>query len=561
MIQFQDIPYLRPDIEALEREMNAGIDALEQAGTFPEAYYALQSLEAPRRRFMTMDTLCEAYNTMDTNDSRWAEEAAWFDRVRPRWDALCVRLGETLNALPYRVELERHLGPEIFRKAEVTSRAFSLALTPDLEEESVLSAQYSRISGNLTAQMDGREYTMGELSRLEDVSDRASREKFDGLRQQAFARAGGELDRIYDSLVQVRSRMAQRLGFDSYTGMGYCRQGRTGYQRQQVAEFRREIERSITPVAAALYERQRKQLGYETLWSFDEDVSGDGPKVRPGAVEELFDGVFGAMSPETRVYYEDLRRCRFYDLEDRKGKIRGAYSNDLPLYHMPFIFETFDGSPGAVKTFAHECGHGFHSYLKRGEPFLDSCNASADVSEIHSMAMEFFVWPYLDRIYPAEDIPKYKLFHMKGALSFLPYGAAVDEFQTEVYDHPELKPQERLELWRTLEKRYLPWRRYKGEGFLSQGRAWQRQTHIFKWPFYYIDYVLAQVCALQFHFMDEADHGAAWSSYLRLLRESGKDSFDATLAAAGLESPFAAGAVEKVGRKAMEFLERGLKDE
>lgn len=558
MIEFKDVPYLRPDIDALENEMGGGISALERAETFPEAYYALLSLEGPRRRFTTLSTLVEARNTMDTNDAFWAGEQTWFDRVRPRWDGLCVRLGDVLAASPFRDELARHLGTEIFRRAEVTGRAFSEEIAADLEEESVLSARYSRISGNLSVEADGRRYTLGELSRLEKPGDRASRERLDELRQGAFAEKSAELDSVYDNLVRVRTRMAQRLGFSGYTDMGYCRQGRTGYHREQVAEFRREIERSITPVAAALFERLRERLGYGVLWSFDEDAgfAGDGPRLKEGEIQTLFDGVFSELSPESRVFYQDLRRCRFHDLGDRPGKIRGAYSNYMPIYGMPFIFQTFDGSPGAVKTFAHECGHGLHSYLKRGEPFLVSENVPSDVSEIHSMAMEFFIWPYLDRLYSPEDAEKYKLFHMKSALSFLPYAAAIDEFQTEVYDQPGMTPAQRLELWRSLEERYLPWRRYKTEGFLSQGRAWQRQTHVYKWPFYYIDYALAQVCALQYHFMNEEDHGMAWDSYLRLLRCSGFQSFDETLALAGLESPFSPGAVERVGRRAMEFLER-----
>lgn len=558
MIQFQDVPYLRPDMDAMEAEMNAGISALEGAKTFPEAYYALLSLEAPRRKFMTLATLVEAQNTMNTNDEFWASEQAWFDRIRPRWDALCVRLGEVLNATSFRKDFELHLGTEIFRQAEVTGRAFSTEIASDLEEESVLSAKYSKISGNLSVEVDGKRRTMGELSRMQKPGDRDDREKFDGLRQQAFAEKSAELDQLYDDLVHVRARMAGKLGFASYTDMGYCRQGRTGYGREQVAAFRREVEKSITPVVSALFEKQREKLGYDVLWSFDEDVSfaGDGPKLKDGEVQELFDDIFGNLSPESRVYYQDLRRCRFYDLTDRPGKIRGAYSNYVPTYGMPFIFETFDRSPGAVKTFAHECGHGLHSYLKRGEPFLESGNATSDICEIHSMAMEFFIWPLLDQLYSQEDVKKYQFFHMKAALSFLPYGAAVDEFQTEVYDHPDMTPAQRLELWRSLEKRYLPWRKYKHEGFLSEGRAWQRQTHIYKWPFYYIDYVLAQVCALQFHFLDEENHESAWDSYLRLLRCSGFQSFDETMKLAGLESPFTPGVVEKVGRRAMEFLEK-----
>ena len=132
MIQFNDIPYLRPDMDALEREMNAGISALSGAKTFPEAYYALLSMEAPRRKFMTLATYVEARNTMDTNDALWAGEQAWFDQIRPRWDGLCVRLGEALNATPFRAEFERHLGNEIFRQAEVTGKAFSPELPPTL---------------------------------------------------------------------------------------------------------------------------------------------------------------------------------------------------------------------------------------------------------------------------------------------------------------------------------------------------------------------------------------------------------------------------------------------
>ena len=558
MISFQQVPYLRPDIEALEREMGEKITALENAESFEQAYFALIDLEAPRRRYMTLATLCEARNTMDTNDAFWAEEAAYFDRIKPRWDALCARLGDAMVNSPYRKELEAHLGEEVFRRAKVNSRAFSPDIASDLEEENRLSARYSSLTANLTAELDGKRYTFGELSKMQDESDRASREKFDTLRQQAFSEAAEELDDLYDKLVHVRANMAAKLGFPHFTEMGYCRQGRTSYQRDQVAVFRKEIETAITPVVSALYDQQRERLQYDELWNFDEDISfaGAAPKVREGAIEELFDDIFGSMSPESRVYYQELRRYQFYDLGTRKGKIRGAYSNYVPLYHLPFIFETFDGSPGAVKTFAHECGHGLHSFLKRGEPLIDSGDASSDLCEIHSMAMEFFIWPWLDRLYSEEDIGKYRFFHMKSALSFLPYGAAVDEFQTRVYDEPDLTPAQRLELWKDLERRYMPWRKYKHDGFLAQGRAWQRQTHIYKWPFYYIDYVLAQTCALQFHFMDEENHEKAWDSYMKLLRESGRYSFDETLARAGLESPFTPGVVSRVGQKAMDFLKK-----
>jgi len=556
MIRFSEIPYLRPDMDALEREMSAGAAALRDAPSFEAAYFALLGLEAPRRRFQTLAALCEARNTMDTNDPRWAAEAAWFDAARPRWEALETALGAALTGSRFRKELEPHLGRELFRRAEMTGKAFSGAILSDLAEENRLSARYSALTANLTAEDGGRRLTLGDISRMENRGDRASRKWADGLRQAAFGEAAEELDTLFGELVRVRSGIARKLGFSSFTDAGYCRQGRTGYTREDVAAFRREIETCVTPAADALYRRQRERLGYGTLFAYDEeaDFPGAAQRALPGRAEELFEPVFSALSPETRMFFGELRRSGFCDLDDRKGKIRGAYSNAFPVYGLPFIFETYDGTFGAVKTFAHECGHGLHSYLKRGEPFVDNCSAASDLSEIHSMSMEFFIWPQLGRLLPAEAVPQYKAFHLKSALAFLPYGAAVDEFQTRVYDQPEMTPAGRRALWRSLEARYLPWRRYDGEGFLSEGRAWQRQTHIYKWPFYYIDYVLAQTCALLYHFMDAEDHEKAWESYLELLRVSDRCSFGEALSAAGLPSPFAPGTVSGIGQKAADSL-------
>lgn len=560
MVKFTQIPYIRPDMEEIERDMECGLAALEGAAGFEAAYYALLRLEEPRRRYMTLANLSEIHNTMDTTDPFWAGEEAHFGSIRPRWEAICDRLGKALTASPYAPRLKEHLGEEIFRRAEVNARAFSPDIAELQEEENRLSARYSALTANLSAEVDGKRCTLGEMALMKDDSLRASRMKFDLLSQAAYGEAKEELDSLYDSLVKVRHQIALKLGQKSFTEVGYCRQSRTGYGREEAAAFRREVEQGITPVVSALFEAQRKRLGYDTLWTCDEDESfkGPGPKPFDRPVEELFDGVFAELSPESRVFYEELRRNEFYDLSTRRGKIRGAYSNLIPNYNLPFVFETFDSSPGAVKTFAHECGHGLHTFLKRGEPFIDSLSASGDLCEIHSMAMEFFIWPQLNKVYPAADVAKYRYFHIKSALAFLPYGAAVDEFQTRIYDEPELTPEGRRQLWKELEERYLPWRRYQSGGFLEEGRAWQRQTHIYKWPFYYIDYALAQTCALQYHFWDEEDHSAAWQSYLTLVRESDRHSFSETLELAGLQSPFKPGVVSEVGRKAMEFLNKEI---
>lgn len=557
MVTFEKIPYLRPDIDALEREMSPLLDALESAGSFEEAYDALLRLEGPRRRYSTLANLSEIHHTMNTEDDFWAQEEAYFGRIGPRWEALCNRLNAALTASPFQQPLRQHLGEEVFHRAEKMMGAFSEDIAPELAEEARLSARYTTLTAGLTAELDGSPKTLGELALLRDAASRESRMKFDLLSQSAYAAAKEELDELYDALVKQRHQIALKLGQSSFTEVAYCRQARTGYGRREAAVFCREVEREITPVVTALFAAQQKRLGYSTLWSCDEeeDFPGHVPKTLGKPPEELFDQVFASLSPESAVFYQELRRHRFHDLETRKGKIRGAYSNFIPNYLLPFVFESFDGSPGSVKTFAHECGHGLHSFLKRGEPFMDNVGAASDLCEIHSMAMEFFIWPHLAQLYPQQDIPAYRLFHLKSALAFLPYGAAVDEFQARIYDEPGLSPKKRRALWQELEGRYLPWRRHQSGGFLEEGRAWQRQTHIYKWPFYYIDYALAQTCALQYHFWNEKDHEAAWASYMTLLRESDSYSFTEALQRAGLASPFQPGTVQEVGRQAMALLE------
>lgn len=557
MIQFSEVPYLRPDMDRIRREMEDGIAALKGAKTFEEAYSALLRLETPRCNYATMAALSEIHSSVNTNDPFWAGEEDWFSENGPKFEELGNHMTQAILASPYRADLEKHLGAEPIRRAEMEAKAFSPKILKDMEEENKLSNEYSKLTANLTAELDGKSYTLGELTQLEDETDRDSRKKFDALRQSAFAKETARLDSMFDEMVKVRDGMAKKLGYGSFTEMGFLRQTRTSYQRADLASFRDAIRSEITPVVQKLYAGEQARLGYETLYNYDESAIFAATKLRakPGKVEDLFVPVFSQLSPETRVFYDDLRRFAFYDTEERKGKARNAYTEYLPTYHMPFVFVNYNATFDEVVTFAHECGHALQSYIKRGEPFMDNTNPSFDLCEIHSMAMEFFIWPYLKDLIPEADIDKYKYLHLKSALSFIPYGTIVDAYQTEVYDHPEKTPAQRREMWQSLEREFLPWKKFDGDGFYAQGRFWQRQTHIYRWPFYYIDYVLAQTCALQYHFMDEEDHEKAWNSYLTLVRESDRCSFSETLEKAGLESPFKPGVLAELGRKAVAELD------
>lgn len=557
MIKFSNVPYMRLDMEKFEKKFTEQLNEFQNAKSMAEAYYALIAVDKLRDEFSTLATICEARNTMNVNDEYYKKETEFFDKVKPQYEALENQMNEALLESPYTEELKEYIGTEPFELASLHKESFSPDIMEDLVTENELSSKYSEMIANLMAETDEGMVPLSKIGSYLGSQDRNERSKYSAIAEKAYAGISEELDELYDKLVKVRAGIAKKLGKKSFTEVGYGRMGRTSYTKEDIAAFRKQVKEKLVPVTSELFEKQRMSLGIDVLYHYDEDIfAGGKPLEITKNILEDFRNVYKELSPETHVYYEDLLESEFYDLDLRQGKIAGAYSNYVALYHMPFIFETYNSTQGALKTFAHETGHGFHSYTKRGEPLSFAGACSSDLAEIHSMGMEFLVWPYLKYVMKEEDIDSYKYLHVKNALAFIPYGCAVDEFQETVYDHPELTPLERRELWKKLEKEYAPWKNYETGIFFAEGRAWQRQTHIYRWPFYYIDYVLAQVCALELHFMNEENHEKAWECYKKILKYSGEKGFKDTVESAGLPSPFEDGVIEELARNVSASIEK-----
>lgn len=193
----------------------------------------------------------------------------------------------------------------------------------------------------------------------------------------------------------------------------------------------------------------------------------------------------------------------------------------------------------------HEVGHAFQVYSSRNMAVPEYAFPTSEAAEIHSMSMEFFAWPWMDLFFK-EEADKYRFNHLADSLEFIPYGVSVDEFQHFVYEHPEATPQERKQAWRDIERKYLPHRDYDGNAYLEQGGFWHKQAHIFRSPFYYIDYTLAQLCAFQFWKRSNEDFTSAWPDYLKLCQAGGSRSFTELVKLAGLTSPFEDGCIGSV---------------
>jgi M3 family oligoendopeptidase len=217
----------------------------------------------------------------------------------------------------------------------------------------------------------------------------------------------------------------------------------------------------------------------------------------------------------------------------------------LPDRKAPFVFSCFNQTIFDMQVLTHELGHAFAGYqAMRSQPIMDYWSESTDIAEIHSMAMEQFAYPYAERFF-GDQADKYRFQHLQEAVTFVPFGVAVDEFQHICYAHPELTPKERTLEWRKLEKVYMPWRRYEDDEFLERGGWWYHKLHIYLYPFYYINYTLTTMGAMEFKKKAAEDPAAAWEDYLTLCRVGGSLSYPETLRAAHLSVPFEPGAVRR----------------
>ena len=339
--------------------------------------------------------------------------------------------------------------------------------------------------------------------------------------------------------------------------LGYYRMNRNCYGKDEVEAFRRQIKEYFVPFAEKLHALRRQRLGLEKLSYIDEQVYfKDGNPAPTGTPEEIMAAgqkMYRELSPETAEFFDFMMENQLFDVLGRKTKKAGGYMTYLPLYHAPFIFANFNGTSGDVDVITHECGHAFQGYLAAQDPIREHADIGMETAEIHSMSMEFFTEKWMNLFFGnrAQD---YVEMHLEDAAAFIPYGCMVDEFQHIVYEHPELTPAERKQAWSRLEREYKPHLDYEGDPFFGQGGFWQKQLHIYDYPLYYIDYCLAQTCALQYKVKMDADFTEAWKSYLKLCRLSASDFYTNMIKEVGLDSPFEPGCVKNIVEKLEKYV-------
>lgn len=525
------------------------LTAFENAPDFAAQSAVFAQINDMRTEFLSMYNLCHIRHTIDTTDDYYEAENNFFDQNHPNFVALNHAFYQKLLASPFRKELKDKWGEQIFVIAELSLKTFKPPILENMQRENQLSSDYTKLKASAKISFRGEEYTLPAMQKFETAPDRQTRREAARARWAFYEDKSGQIEEIYDQLVKTRTEIARALGYPSFVPLGYDRLNRSDYNADMVANFRRQVLEYIAPIAGELYQRQARRLGLDHLKYYDEDfrfVSGNpAPKGDPEWIVQGAEKMYRELSSETNDFFQFMLDKNLMDLTAKEGKATGGYCTFIGKYQAPFIFSNFNGTSGDIDVLTHEAGHAFQVYASRDIGINEYNWPTLEACEIHSMSMEFFTWPWM-KLFFQEDADKYHFAHLSNALLFLPYGVAVDEFQHRVYESPNLGKEERNQVWRSIEKKYLPHRDYDGNAYLENGGFWQKQSHVFSAPFYYIDYALAQICAFQFWKKSQEDRASAWEDYVRLCKAGGSKSFLELVELANLRSPFEDGCVESV---------------
>ena len=558
IMNFNNYKYEHLDLEKIKGQFSELIDSFERAENVERQIEAFDKIIKLRNHIETMQTLVSIRHSIDTNDEFYDKENEYMDEISPILFGFTNDFYKALVNSKFKDELIKKYGKLLFDLAENTLKVFSNEIIPDAQEENRLSSKYSKLIASAKIDFDRKELNLSQMVPYTQSKDRNVRIEASKKVAQFFAENQEEFDNIYDSLVKVRTKMAQKMGYKNYVEFGYKQLSRLEYDAKMVEGYRKQVLENIVPLHTELRKRQEKRLGVEKLRFYDESIKFNSGNADPHGSPEwiLSHGktMYKELSKETDEFFTFMTENNLLDLLSKKGKMSGGYCTYIPEHKAPFIFANFNGTAHDIDVLTHEAGHAFQVYQSRGFDVPEYLWPTYEACEIHSMSMEFLTWPWM-KLFFENDTEKYKFIHLSEALLFIPYGVTVDEFQHWVYENPEVTPQERREKWLEIEKKYLPTRDYGEVDELKNGIFWFRQGHIFSSPFYYIDYTLAQVCAFQFWIKSREDREKAWQDYLNLCKLGGSKSFFELMKSANLKNPFEEGTLASVIPKIKEYLD------
>jgi oligoendopeptidase F len=477
-------------------------------------------------------------------DSAEAKQAylSFVEKVEPQTKPRQFKLSQLFLAHPQRAQLpparyavfdrNTKLHVELFREENVALET----------EEAKLGQQYQELAGSLTVTFRGEEKTLVQMGRFLEETDRATREEAWKLVAERRLKEADKFETIFEGLLKLREQIARNAGFPNYLAYAFRARGRFDYTPEDCVKFHDAIEREVMPVLRELQAERKQQLGLASLrpWDLQVDALNRAP-LRPfeqvdGMVthtQEIFDKLDGQLAGEFKL----MRDLKLLDLANRKGKAPGGYQSTLAESRLPFIFMNAVGQQRDVETMLHEAGHAFHALATRGEDLYGYRHAPIEFCEVASMSMELLGNEFIEAFYGAPEAKRARRDHLEGIIEIFPWIATVDAFQHWIYSHPGHTRAERTAAWLALMDRFggdVDWSGFEA----ARANLWHRQLHIFLYPFYYVEYGIAQLGALQVWANFKRDRAKALADYKRGLALGGSRPLPELFAAAGCRFDF-----------------------
>jgi len=553
------MPYVHLELTEVETKLKTLITEFKNSKSSTEAIENFNKVYDYANHFQTMFNLAYIRNTLDTNDEYYTKEVAYINEIHPKIiEVFQDMMSATLNT-PFRSELEAKWGSLLFINEEIGLKTFSPKIIEDLQKESKLSSEYAKLMANAKIDFDGKTLNIAQVGAYLENPNREIRQNALNAKANWFMENIAEFDKLFNELTELRTKIAKKLGYENFIKLAYNFRKRNCYDSEMVAEFRKGILEHIVPVVTKFKEVQAKRIDVENIKMYDININYlDGNPKPIGTEKELLEHakkMYEELDQVTGEFFNMMLENELIDVTTRQGKNVGAYCASLTHYKMPFIFANFNGTSADVDILTHEAGHAFASYMARDISPTILQKYTFDIAEIHSMAMEFLTWDYMDGFF-GEETNKYYESHLEKAISIIPYIAMVDEFQHVIYENPNMNESERNNYWLELEAKYRPWLDLEGIPFYGEGRRWQEQSHIYRTPFYYIDYCLAQVIALYFWAEKQENHANAWEKYKKLVSFAGTKTFLELIEEVSLPNPFVAENLKVIADSVTKWLEK-----
>jgi oligoendopeptidase F len=420
-------------------------------------------------------------------------------------------------------------------------------------EEAKLCQQYQKLTGSLTVNFRGEEKTLVQMGRYLEEPDRALRQEAWELVAKRRLQEAEKFEDIFDRLIDLRERIGRNAGFNNYRDYAFRRLGRFDYTPADCARFNDAVAREVMPVVRELHAARRRQLGLDKLhpghlrpWDLAVDPQNR-PPLKPFAevgemvsrTQKIFDRLDGELAGGFRL----MQDLHLLDLDNRKGKAPGGYQQNLSEARVPFIFMNAVGQQRDVETILHEAGHAFHALAAKDEDLYNYRSAPIEFCEVASMSMELLGNEFIEEFYSAADANRARRVHLEGVVGVFPWIATVDEFQHWIYTHAGHSRAERAAAWLELMDRFggdVDWSGYEA----ARAHLWHRQLHIFLHPFYYIEYGIAQLGALQVWANSRRDKVKALADYKKSLALGGSRLLPELFEAAGCKFEFSAATIK-----------------